>query len=73
MRWGSGFMLASSTVGLIGPGSFGHAGFGGSLGFADPESGVAFGYVMSKLQFGVAGDRRSFRLIRAVKEALSAG
>jgi CubicO group peptidase (beta-lactamase class C family) len=73
MRWGSGFMLASPTIALLGPGSFGHAGFGGSLGFADPESGVAFGYVMNKLQFGVAGDRRSFRLIRAVKECLEAG
>jgi CubicO group peptidase (beta-lactamase class C family) len=72
MRWGSGYMLASSTIGLLGPGSFGHAGFGGSIGFADPESGVGFGYVMNKLQFGVAGDRRSFRLIRAVKQCLEA-
>ncbi|MFV0307365.1 MAG: serine hydrolase domain-containing protein [Desertimonas sp.] len=29
------------------PGSFGHFGTGGSLGFADPVSGVAFGYVMN--------------------------
>ena len=29
------------------PGSFGHFGTGGSLGFADPEAGVAFGYVMN--------------------------
>ncbi len=29
------------------PGAFGHFGTGGSLGFADPESGIAFGYVMN--------------------------
>jgi CubicO group peptidase (beta-lactamase class C family) len=29
------------------PGSFGHFGTGGAVGFADPESGVAFGYVMN--------------------------
>lgn len=29
------------------PGSFGHFGTGGSLGFADPTAGVAFGYVMN--------------------------
>ncbi len=28
-------------------GSFGHFGTGGSLGFADPEAGIAFGYVMN--------------------------
>ena len=30
-------------------GSFGHFGTGGSVGFADPASGVAFGYVMSSV------------------------
>lgn len=29
------------------PHSFGHFGTGGALGFADPDSGVAFGYVMN--------------------------
>ncbi|HRE03410.1 MAG TPA: serine hydrolase domain-containing protein, partial [Ilumatobacteraceae bacterium] len=29
------------------PNSFGHFGTGGALGFADPDSGVAFGYVMN--------------------------
>ena len=29
------------------PGSFGHFGTGGAVGFADPGSGVAFGYVMN--------------------------
>ncbi len=29
------------------PGSFGHFGTGGAVGFADPSAGVAFGYVMN--------------------------
>jgi CubicO group peptidase (beta-lactamase class C family) len=31
------------------PHSFGHFGSGGALGFADPDAGVAFGYVMNHL------------------------
>ena len=31
------------------PGSFGHFGTGGALGFADPAAGVAFGYVMNRV------------------------
>ena len=31
------------------PGSFGHFGTGGAVGFADPQSGVAFGYVMNQV------------------------
>jgi CubicO group peptidase (beta-lactamase class C family) len=29
------------------PASFGHFGTGGALGFADPDAGIAFGYVMN--------------------------
>jgi CubicO group peptidase (beta-lactamase class C family) len=29
------------------PGSFGHFGTGGAVGFADPAAGAAFGYVMN--------------------------
>jgi CubicO group peptidase (beta-lactamase class C family) len=32
------------------PGSYGHFGTGGSLGFADPSTGVAFGYVMNAVK-----------------------
>ncbi len=31
------------------PGSFGHFGTGGAVGFADPQSGVALGYVMNQV------------------------
>ena len=49
-RFGLGFQLTQPER-PIGPGQamFGHFGAGGSLGFADPENGVAFGYVMNQM------------------------
>jgi CubicO group peptidase (beta-lactamase class C family) len=49
-RFGLGFQLPLPERPL-GPnaGVFGHFGAGGALGFADPEAGVAFGYVMNKM------------------------
>lgn len=70
-RFGLGFMLSSSFSPLMGPGSFGHPGAGGSVGFADPESGVAFGYVMNKMQQNLAGDPRTLTLVDEVRKALA--
>ena len=49
-RFGLGFMLDLPEY-KIAPGGdiFGHPGAGGSIGFADPESGIGFGYVMNKM------------------------
>jgi CubicO group peptidase (beta-lactamase class C family) len=48
-RFGLGFQLTQPERPLgPNPRSFGHFGFGGSLGFADPDAGVAFGYVMNR-------------------------
>jgi CubicO group peptidase (beta-lactamase class C family) len=55
-RFGSGFFLHSTFSPLLGPASFGHAGAGGSLAFADPDRGVGFGYVMNKMQQNLSGD-----------------
>jgi CubicO group peptidase (beta-lactamase class C family) len=49
-RFASGYMLPTQESPLGGPGSFGHPGRGGSLGFGDPESGAAFGYVVSHIR-----------------------
>jgi CubicO group peptidase (beta-lactamase class C family) len=48
-RFGLGFQLTQPERPL-GPNaaSFGHFGAGGSLGFADPDAGVAFAYVMNR-------------------------
>ena len=50
-------------------GSFGHPGAGGSLGYGDPDRGIAGGYVMNRMSQGVAGDSRSVGLIEASYKA----
>ena len=49
-RIGLGFMLTMPEM-QLGPNErvFGHPGMGGSLGFADPDAKVGFGYVMNKM------------------------
>ncbi|MEU4795157.1 serine hydrolase domain-containing protein [Streptomyces sp. NPDC023327] len=71
-RFGLGFMLHGAASPLLGPGSFGHPGRGGALGFADPESGTAFGYVTNGMGKGVTADPRAQALVRAVREGLGA-
>ena len=50
--------------------SFGHFGAGGSVGWADPEADLAFGYVMNRMDMGMAGDVRSSSLIEACYRSL---
>jgi CubicO group peptidase (beta-lactamase class C family) len=48
-RFGLGFQLTQPERPLgPNPRSFGHFGVGGSLGFADPDANLAFGYVMNR-------------------------
>jgi CubicO group peptidase (beta-lactamase class C family) len=70
-RFGLGFQLPRPERPLgPGPGAFGHYGAGGSLGFADPELGLAFGYVTCEM-----GPRwqnpRNQALLAAVRQALT--
>jgi CubicO group peptidase (beta-lactamase class C family) len=69
-RFGSGFFLPSAFSPLMGPRSFGHAGAGGSLACADPDTGVAFAYVMNQMQQSISGDPRPAALVSAVVGAL---
>ncbi|WP_280909913.1 serine hydrolase domain-containing protein [Streptomyces sp. SAI-149] len=69
-RFGLGHMLHGSASPFLGAGSFGHPGRGGSLGFADPESGIAFGYVTNGFRRTVTADPRAQALVRAVRAAL---
>lgn len=69
-RIGLGFMLHGPASPLLGPGSFGHPGRGGALAFADPESGVAFGYVTNGMQRNVTADPRAQAMVRAVSHVV---
>ena len=68
--FGLGFMTSSPFSPYGGARSFGHAGAGGSVGFADPEQGLGFGYVMNRMMTNLSGDPRSRGLVAAVYEAI---
>jgi CubicO group peptidase (beta-lactamase class C family) len=66
-RWGLGFQL-NQPVAPLGPNprTFGHAGAGGSLGFADPDARVGFGYVMNQMGSDALIDGRAASLLSAM-------
>ena len=69
---GLGFWRSSPMTGWGGEGAFGHGGAGGSYGFADPERGLAVGYVMNKMAEGVLLDPRAPAIVKAVYAAIGA-
>ncbi|GAA2273435.1 serine hydrolase domain-containing protein [Streptomyces roseiscleroticus] len=69
-RFGSGYMLSTDSNPMTGPSAFGHTGRGGSLGFADPEQGIAFGYVMNHI-IGGPDDVRAPSLVEAVRRSVA--
>lgn len=70
-RFGLGFMLSQPGE-AFGPGAraFGHTGAGGSVGFADPDGHVGFGYVMNRMGTRILLDPRARALIDAVYACL---
>ncbi len=68
-RWGTGFQLSSSpSQPMLGAGSFGHAGAGGQLAFADAIHHVGFAYLTN--QMGGYGDVRARELTEALRVAV---
>ncbi|TKA09764.1 serine hydrolase domain-containing protein [Actinacidiphila oryziradicis] len=49
--FGLGFQSYGDRMPFLSAGAFGHDGYGGSLGFADPRTGLAFGYVRRSIPF----------------------
>lgn len=67
-RFSTGYMLPTESNPMTGPNAFGHTSRGGSLGFADPEHGVSFGYTMNHINGG-PDDARATSLVKAVRKA----
>lgn len=63
----AGFMT-NKNCRLMGPSrrSFGHAGAGGALGFADPENNIGFAYIPNAMQPGTLPGERTLRLVDAL-------
>jgi CubicO group peptidase (beta-lactamase class C family) len=79
LRFSAGFMKSSDNRNaapgaqdslILSESAFGHAGFGGSLGFADPAARLSFGYTMNKQGRGVLLNERGQSLVDAVYRAL---
>jgi CubicO group peptidase (beta-lactamase class C family) len=68
----AGFMLPDTLTPLLGAGSFGHPGMGGSLAFGHPGHEVGFGYVMNQcIDFNGAPDPRTTGVTEALANSLS--
>jgi CubicO group peptidase (beta-lactamase class C family) len=79
MRFGLGFMKSADNrrgpAGardslILGEAAFGHAGMGGSLGFADPTARLAFGYTMNKQGRDLLLNERGQALVDAAYRAV---
>jgi CubicO group peptidase (beta-lactamase class C family) len=69
-RAASGFGLPTPDAFWGTPTAFANYGRGGSMGFADPATGLAFGYVMNRIVEGQP-DPRAANLLAAARECLS--
>ncbi|MGW2639990.1 serine hydrolase domain-containing protein [Streptomyces sp. NPDC001348] len=68
--FGLGFQAtADAWYPFLGAGAFGHAGAGGSQAFADPRSGLAYGYTRRRFTFPGGAAPENERLARAVHRA----
>ena len=67
IAFSAGFMKSPRLFGPS-PRAFGHPGAGGSIAFADPDSRLAFAYVMNQMEPGVLPGEKSLRLIDALYE-----
>jgi CubicO group peptidase (beta-lactamase class C family) len=71
MGWAAGLTM-NEGLDIFGPnpGAVGHCGWGGSCAFADPETRVSAGYVMTRQSPHLIGDPRAQRLIAALYSGL---
>ena len=71
-RLALGYELSRGIEPMLGQGSFGHAGAGGRLGFAHPQSGFAVGYVCNNMLWdGIRGpDDRWLPWTKALSEII---
>lgn len=69
MKYSLGFTKTCSNWSFGHEGAFGSPGSGGSLGFADPQTGLAYAYVTNRMR-GVTADPRDLALRNALPPGL---
>lgn len=70
LSFAAGVMKNSRLVYGPNPEGFGHSGWGGSMGLADPERRLSAAYVMNQQSNKLQGDQRARRLIEALYACL---
>jgi CubicO group peptidase (beta-lactamase class C family) len=71
VRFSLGFMKPGRSLRFVGPRSFGAPGTGGALGLADPDAGIGYGYVTSRMGMDFSGDPRDVALRQALYAAVA--
>jgi CubicO group peptidase (beta-lactamase class C family) len=71
VQFSLGFMKPCENWRFGGERSFGSPGTGGALGFADPDAGIGYGYVTSRMGMTFTGDPRDVALRHALYAALA--
>jgi CubicO group peptidase (beta-lactamase class C family) len=61
-KFSLGFMRPCEAWPFDHPEAFGHPGAGGSIGFADPQNQIGYGYVTNKIGVSLTGDPREIAL-----------
>lgn len=72
VQFSLGFMKPSAAWPFGSPSSFGSPGAGGSLGYADPATGIGYGYVTSQMGTSLTGDPRDIALRKALDTVVAA-
>ena len=72
VQFSLGFMKPNPGFSFGSPSSFGGPGAGGSLGFADPEGRIGYGYIPNRKSVALGGDPRDEALRRALYSATPA-
>lgn len=68
-RFSLGFMKPGETFPFGHPGAYGAPGAGGAMGYADPHTGIGYGYVTDRMGISLRGDPRDVALRRAIPTA----
>ena len=68
--WAAGMVLNRGASYGPNPNAYGHSGWGGSFGCADPDAGVGIGYVLNRMGSKVADDPRALQICPAVFECV---
>src|SRR5688572_1271598 len=71
VQFSLGFMKSTPLIPFGSELAFGAPGAGGAMGFADPKTGIGYGYVTSQGGTNLTGDPRDVALRNALSEALT--